>query len=149
MVVRVESPVHVEEVTRRILEAADVSRVGNRIREVLKQAIADAVGNDSVVVRDEFLWDAAMLTPLVRSRANLPAASRRMTYIAAEELQAVIEKVVGDAIAITMVAAIPVIAKTLGFARVTEDLRADLQEAVEKALADGIIYQDDEWLKVK
>ncbi|SHM46519.1 DUF3320 domain-containing protein [Chitinophaga sp. CF418] len=149
MVVRVESPVHVEEVTRRILDAADVSRVGNRIRDVLKQAIADAVGNDSVVVKDEFLWDSTMETPLVRSRANLPAVSRRMTYIAPEELQVVIEKVVGDAIAITMFAAISIIAKTLGFARVTEDLKVDLQEAIEKALTDGIIYQDDEWLKVK
>jgi hypothetical protein len=149
MVVRVESPVHVEEVTRRILDAADVSRVGNRIREVLKQAIADAVVNDTVVVKDEFLWDAAMDTPLVRSRTNLPSASRKMTYIAPEELQVVIEKVVSDAIAITMAAAIPIIARTLGFARVTEDLKTDLQEAVEKAIADGVIYQDDEWLKVK
>jgi very-short-patch-repair endonuclease/DNA polymerase III delta prime subunit len=149
MIVRVESPVHVEEATRRILDAADVARVGNRIREVLKQAIADAVGNESVVVRDEFLWDATMQTPLVRSRANLPSASRKMTYIAPEELMTVIEKVVSDAVAITIAAAIPVIAKTLGFARVTEDLRTDLQEAVEKALADGIIYQDDEWLKVR
>lgn len=149
MIVRVESPIHVEEATRRILDAADVSRVGNRIREVLKQAIADAVGNDAVVVKDEFLWDATMETPLVRSRVNLPSVSRKMTYIAPEELMTVIEKVVGDAIAITMTAAIPIIAKTLGFARVTEDLKTDLQEAVEKALADGIIYKDDEWLKVK
>ena len=149
MIVRVESPIHVEEATRRILDAADVSRVGNRIREVLKQAIADAVGNDSVVVKDEFLWDTTMQTPLVRSRVNLPSVSRKMTYIAPEELMTVIEKVVGDAIAITMTAAIPIIAKTLGFARVTEDLKTDLQEAVEKALADGIIYKDDEWLKVK
>ncbi|PWV53866.1 DUF3320 domain-containing protein [Chitinophaga sp. S165] len=149
MIVRVESPIHVEEATRRILDAADVARVGNRIREVLKQAIADAVGNDSVVVKDEFLWDSTMEKPLVRSRVNLPPASRKMTYIAPEELMTVIEKVVGDAIAITMVAAIPVIAKTLGFARVTEDLRTDLQEVVEMALANGTIYQDDEWLKVK
>ena len=149
MIVRVESPVHVEEATRRILDAADVSRVGTRIREVLKQAIADAVGNDTVVVKDEFLWDAEMLKPLVRSRANLPSASRKMTYIAPEELSTVVEKIVEEAVAITMTAAIPVIAKTLGFARVTEDLRTDLQEAVERALADGIIYQDDEWLKVK
>jgi hypothetical protein len=149
MIVRVESPVHVEEATRRILDAADVSRVGNRIREVLKQAIADAVVNDSVVVKDDFLWDAMMQTPLVRSRVNLPPVSRKMTYIAPEELMTVIEKVVGDAIAITVAAAIPVIAKTLGFARVTEDLKTDLQEAIEKALVDGIIYQDDEWLKVK
>lgn len=149
MVVRVESPIHVEEVTRRILDAADVSRVGNRIREVLKQAISDAVGNDTVVVRDEFLWDASMETPLVRSRANLPSVSRKMTYIAPEELLTVVEKVVSDAVAITTLAAIPLIAKTLGFTRVTEDLKTDLQEIVEKALVAGVIYQDDEWLKVK
>ncbi|QHS61679.1 DUF3320 domain-containing protein [Chitinophaga agri] len=149
MIVRVESPVHVEEATRRILDAAEVSRVGNRIREVLKAAIADAVGNETVIVKDEFLWDAEMQQPFVRSRANLPSASRKMTYIAPEELNVVIEKVVADAVAITATAAIPVIAKTLGFARVTEDLRAELEDAVETALADGIIYQDDEWLKVK
>jgi very-short-patch-repair endonuclease/DNA polymerase III delta prime subunit len=149
MIVAIESPVHVEEVTRRVLEAAGVARVGNRIREVLKQAIAGAESSGSVVVKEEFLWDAGMQSPVLRSRVNLPAASRKLAYIAPEELVMVIEKVVQDAIAITLTAAIPVIAKTLGFARVTEDLKNDLIIAVQRSLDHGIIQQDGEWLKVK
>lgn len=149
MIVHVESPVHTDEVTRRILDAANVTRAGSRIREILKQAIADAIANETVTVKGEFLWDTGMETPSLRSRANLPAASRRINYIAPEEMEVAIKKIVGDAIAITMAAVIPVLARTLGFARVTEELKTDLQEAVKKALAEGAIYQDAEWLKVK
>jgi hypothetical protein len=147
-IVEVESPVHTEEVARRMIEAAGVARVGSRIRETLKQAIGHAEQAGSIVVKEPFLWDVKMETPLLRNRANLPAASRKLVYIAPEEMTVAIEKVVRDAVAITEEAAIPLVAKTLGFPRMTEELKQELSTAIKVAIEGGVICQDDEWLKV-
>jgi very-short-patch-repair endonuclease/DNA polymerase III delta prime subunit len=146
-VVEVESPVHTDEVTRRIIEAAGVSRVGSRIREILKQAITFARNNGSILVKESFLWDAQMQQPLLRSRANLPAASRRLLFISPEEIRMAVVKVVQDAVAITAEAAIPLIAKTLGFPRLTEELKNDLSVVLQQCIEDKLIVKDDEWLK--
>jgi very-short-patch-repair endonuclease/DNA polymerase III delta prime subunit len=148
-IVVVESPVHTEEVIRRMIEAAGISRVGSRIREILKQAITSAESTGSIIVKEEFLWDAQMEVPSVRSRANLPAASRKLSYIAPEEIIAAVEKVVADAVAITITAAIPMVAKTLGLNRVTEDIKNDIAAIIEQCLNRDIIYLDGEWLKTK
>ncbi|MVT07140.1 DUF3320 domain-containing protein [Chitinophaga tropicalis] len=148
MIVVVESPVHIEEVTRRILEAAGVARAGNRIREVLKQTITNAEESGSIIVKEEFLWNVNMQEPSLRSRANLPATSRKLVYVAPEEMSMVIRKVVEDAVAITHAAAVPMVAKTLGFARVTEDIKNDIATAIQQSISGDIIYEDGEWLKV-
>lgn len=148
LIVTVEGPVHIEEVTRRILEAAGVARAGSRIREVLKQTITSAEESGSIVVKEEFLWDASMQEPALRSRANLPATSRKLAYIAPEEMAMVIRKVVEDAVAITHAAAVPMVAKTLGFTRVTEDIKNDILAAIQQSITSDIIYEDGEWLKV-
>lgn len=147
MVVQIESPVHTDEVTRRIIEAAGVARVGSRIREILRQAITYARNNGSVQVKDAFLWDVQMQTPVLRSRANLPAASRRLIYIAPEEIRMAIVKVVQDSVAITSEAAVPLVSKTLGFSRMTEEIKNDLSIALKQCIDDKLIIKDDEWLK--
>ena len=147
-IVQVESPVHTEEVARRMIEAAGVARVGSRIRETLKQAISSAEESGSIVVKEPFLWDAKMEVPVLRNRANMPAASRKVMYIAPEEMTVAIEKVVRDAVAITEEAAIPLVAKALGFTRATEELKLELSNAIKQSIEAGVISQDDEWLKV-
>ena len=148
-IVQVESPVHMDEVIRRMLEAAGISRAGSRIREILKQTITSAESVGNIVVKEEFLWDAQMEIPSLRSRANLPAASRRLNFIAPEELIVAVEKVVEDAVAITIAAAIPMVAKIVGLNRVTEDIKNDITVVIEQCLAQDIIYLDGEWLKTK
>lgn len=148
-IVQVESPVHTDEVIRRMLEAAGISRAGSRIREILKQTITSAESNGNIIVKEEFLWHAQMEIPSLRSRANLPAASRRLAYIAPEEVIVAVEKVVEDAVAITIAAAIPMVAKTLGLNRVTEDIKNDITAVIDQCLEQDIIYLDGEWLKTK
>ena len=59
--------------------------------------------------------------------------------MAPEEIYEAICQVVGGAIAITEQEAIPLVAKLLGFSRVTDEMRQQLSEAVGKTIQSGSV----------
>ena len=71
-VVDVESPVHIDEVGRRIANAAGVGRIGARIQEALFEAIQYAARSGQIHVGDSFLWRKHIEQPELRDRSNLP-----------------------------------------------------------------------------
>ncbi|MCU7550323.1 DUF3320 domain-containing protein [Chitinophagaceae bacterium LB-8] len=148
-VVEIESPVHFDEVARRIVEAAGVTRIGPRIKEHIKLAAKFAIGNGRIVQKDEFLWLSDMLQPTLRDRSDLPAASRKLKYIAPEELRLAIEKVIQDAVAISPEAAVPFVARMFGMTRITEDMRNELLQLIEEMVVKKSIQKEGDLLKMQ
>ncbi|MBE9583177.1 DUF3320 domain-containing protein [Mucilaginibacter sp. JRF] len=147
-VVKVESPVHFDEMARRMVEAAGISKVGSRIKYTLTQACNFSEQNGLIKIKGEFLWHNEMEEPVVRDRSQLPASSRRLQIIAPEELHLAIKQVVSEAIAITDEAAANLVAKLFGFSRVTEDMKQLLLEPIRIAENHGIIKRDNGYLKL-
>lgn len=146
-IVKIESPVHFDEVARRIIEAAGVARVGPRIRESLVQAVKFAEGNKWIRVSEDFLWYRGMTVPELRDRSNLPASVKKLKYIAPEEMILAIAQVVRASVAIPPEAAVPFVARMFGFNRVTEDMKAEIIGMIGRALAQATIYQEGDYLK--
>lgn len=138
-VVQTEGPVHFDEVAKRITDAAGIAKVGSRIRYTLTQALHQAQSEKKVVVKGEFLWAPEMEIATVRDRSKLPAAYRKLNLVAPEEIHAGIGQVVSGSISITEEEAVPLVAKLLGFSRVTDEMRQQLSEAIGKTIQAGII----------
>jgi very-short-patch-repair endonuclease/DNA polymerase III delta prime subunit len=146
-IVKVESPVHFDEVARRMIEAAGITRIGSRIRDALQQAVKYAEGNKWIRVSEDFLWHREMKIPILRDRSNLPPAVKKLKYIAPEEMIGAIEKVVRASIAIQPDAAVPLVARLFGFARVTEEMKAEIIGMIGRCLHQQHIYQEGGFLK--
>ena len=146
-VVKVESPVHVDEVSRRLGEASGIGRIGNRIKESLDNALQVALKTKKIRVNKEFLWLHDMKSPVIRDRADLPNNSRKLSYIAPEEIAVAIERVVRNSFAIGVNEAVPVVAKMFGFLRVTEEMRLGIIEAIDFSVEKKIIIKDGNLLK--
>jgi hypothetical protein len=147
-VVQVESPVHFDEMAKRITDAAGIAKVGSRIRYTLTQALEQAKDENKVVTHGDFLWAPEMQRAIVRDRSKLPPAYRKLVLISPEEIYEAIRQVVGNAIAITEQEAIPLAAKMLGFSRVTEEMRQQLSEAIGKTIQEGILTFEGINLKI-
>jgi len=146
-VVKTEGPIHLEELIRRMADAAGLSKVTSRVKYTITQGAQYAKDNGFIKDNGEFLWPVDMDTPILRDRSALPAVSKKLELIAPEEIDLAIQKVVEDAIGIQPAAAVPFIAKTLGFARVTEDLKNDLLHFIDLSLAKKSIVLDGDFLK--
>lgn len=147
-VVLVEGPVHFDEMSRRIVEASGVSKVGSRIKYTLTQAARYAEQAGKIKIKSDFLWDALMEVPIVRDRSNLPPASRKLQNISPEEITQAIRQEVEGAIAITEEAVVPIVARAFGFSRVTEEIKQVLLEAIRIVVENDEIQKDGIYLKV-
>jgi hypothetical protein len=147
-VVNVESPVHFDELARRMVEAAGITRVGPRIREILRHAVRHSDASKRIKIKGQFLWHTAMPEPVVRNRSLLPAAARKINYISVEEMGVALEKVVKDAIAIQREDAVPFIAKMFGYSRVTEEMKEEILKAIDASVANKVVQLEGDLLKV-
>lgn len=136
-VIAVESPVHWLEATRRVANAAGVQRLGNRIQDAFKRACRAGCRSGLFINRDGFLWRAENQEPPVRDRSELPAAMKRMEYIAPEEIAAAIEKVVRESYGIAPGEIPPSACRLLGFSRVTEEMRTVVERQQDLLISSG------------
>jgi len=147
-VVVVESPIHFDEMARRITEAGNFTKVGSRIRDVLMQASRHAQSNNRIIIKGEFLWHSAMDNPVVRVRSNLPNTSRKIRFISPEEITLAVIGIVKEAIAILPDDASVLTGKMFGFFRVTEEMRNDILEIIQTAVVNKTLKLDGDLLKM-
>ena len=117
-IVRIEGPVHVDVVKRRIAEHFD-EWLTKKLSGQLDEYISRAVSTGSIKRQGVFLWSARSRSVIVRDRSDLPSNIRKIEYVAAEELAAAIEMVVRHSHGIESDEAIAETARLLGFKRVT------------------------------
>ena len=80
-----ESPIHVDEATRRVREAYGFGRAGRRIREAVNAAIRYAASQKRIRKSGDFLWSPDMSTPPVRDRSAHPSM-RKIELVCDEEI---------------------------------------------------------------
>ena len=112
-IVKVEHPVHLDEIVRRLRTAWGLSRAGNRIREAIKIGIEDAVSNNSIKQRGDFLWDVTEKKVPVRRRFGDPPA--KIEYICNEEIAEAVRMVLRAQFGTERNALAIQTAKTMGF----------------------------------
>jgi superfamily I DNA and/or RNA helicase/very-short-patch-repair endonuclease len=148
-VVKVESPLHFDELARRMADAGGILRVGSRIRTQLSIAAQFAEGSKKIKIKGDFLWNSEMQEPVIRNRSMFPTASKKIKFISPEELALAVEKVVKESIAIEPDAAVPFIGKLFGFSRITEEMREEILASIKKTIAKKKILKDGNVLKHK
>jgi len=135
-IVAQESPVHLMEVTSRIVSAAGVQRTGRRIRSAIERAVQAAEERGSVIRKDDFLWHPEMKVPVVRDRSKLPSASREILRVAPEEIEEAVKLVVKQGVGVTWEEALIEACRLLGYARVTDKTRQPFEQSIQRLLKD-------------
>ena len=138
-VVNVESPVHWMEAARRVLDGAGIQRFGNRIQQAFEQAVRVGVERKLFVKREEFLWAPTMQQPPVRNRSELPAASRKLEFVAPEEVRRAILIVVEESYGIVPTEVPSAVCRLFGFARVTDEMSAAVEPHRDALLREGYL----------
>ena len=143
-IVKIETPVHLDEVARRIATAVGVSRIGNRIQNTVKTAARQAARFDSVEIKGKFLYWTEQGQVTVRDRSGLPNASRKLELIAPEEIEMAIKQVVSAAFGIEREDLAREVCRLFGFRSVSGDMRQGVERVVEGLIEnEQLIWQGD------
>jgi hypothetical protein len=145
-VVDIEGPVFWLEATRRVAAAAGIARIGSRIQEAFQQAIQTGSRWGRFKVEDGFLWKTGMEAPSVRDRSDLPQACKKIEYVAPEEIRKAILEVARISFGATPIEIAHGTCRLLGFGRVTDDVRAVIDQHRDALVAAGVLEQRGESL---
>ena len=118
-IVRVEGPVHVSDVQRRIADAVGVARIGHRIRQNLDWAIGNAERKGMIVRKGDFLWSTGMNVPVVRDRGSVQG--KRIEMVAPEEIAQALRMIVKHSYGVDRKEAAMEAARLLGFRSVSKN----------------------------
>ena len=135
-VVKIESPVHLDEVARRIATAVGVSR------KKVKTAARQAMRSGSVQIGGEFLYWTEQRKVTVRDRSELPKASRKLELIAPEEIETAIKQVVSAAFGMGRGELTRGVCWLFGFKPASAKMRQEVDRVVERLIEEGqLIWQ--------
>ena len=134
-VVSEESPIHVTELTRRIADGAGLKRAGSRIQAAVKSAIGLGLRGQKLKLIGDFIWDAAMTEAPVRDRSELEAGSKKIEFVADEEIQEALRLAVETGFSLNKADAISSAARLLGFQRVTAQAEKRFRDQLESMIA--------------
>jgi len=129
-IVSVEGPIHKEMLFKRITELAGVSRIGNRIFDVLKDVLLLMINSDIVKLESDFIWSSENNLTKVRNRVNLPSKYRKFMYISHHEIESAIVKSIQGALGVNLESIPIIVAKMLGFSNTSDEIRKSIISTV-------------------
>lgn len=147
-VVEKESPVHKDEVIRRITEGAGLRKAGKRIQQVVNKSIHFGIQQQCIIERQNFLWSPDMEIPQVRNRTYLENASKKIEWVAPEEVSQAILTSVETSFSLHTDEAIQNAAKMLGFQRVTENSKTIFNKQISLLLEQGWLLENNRVLSI-
>lgn len=146
-IVEIESPVHIDEVIRRIGNAYGVKRIGNRIRTTISSAIAKSAQLGNIKQNGQFLWYKSMNKPNnFRKRDELPKASRDIALIAPEEIEVAIENIINDSYGISQDDIPTFVSNAFGFKRSNKATREHIALITNAMLKQGKLQNKNGFL---
>ncbi len=143
-IVKIESPMHLDEVARRIATAVGVGQVGSRIQDTVNTAARQAARSGSIQIKGKFLYWTEQGEVVVRDRSGLPNASRKIELIAPEEIEMGIKQVVSVVFGIERVDLAREVCKLFGFKSTSQNMRREVERVVEGLIKnEGLICKGD------
>ena len=131
-IVRIEGPIHINEVARRISSAFGKSRTGRRIAEATERAARITVRKEPALTWSGLflLTDEQAKNPPVRDRSRETGALLKADYLPPIEIEAAAERIRSESGEMSPEDLIRAVARLMGFQRVGSDLEAVISNAV-------------------
>ena len=145
-VAAVESPVHEDEVAKRLMDAYGVSRSGSRIAARLGDAMQHAAAQRLIDWRGGFVYARGGDPIEVRDRSSLMPTERKIELVAPEEIDAALVDSVRLGFSLAPDAAIDAAIDLLGFGRATQRIAGVVEDRLVQLTHAGLLVKSNDAL---
>lgn len=129
-VVVTESPIHEDEMMRRIVQHWKIKSVGSKIRRILNSVARYCEGQGSIVRKGKFY--SIKSTSLVVRKRNVDGVPKKFEYIAPEEIELAVKVVLRKEYGMDEEGLIRQVGKLFGFQRVGDDVFLYVKDAIDR-----------------
>ena len=147
-VVRVEGPVHENEITRRVTTLWGLSRTGRRISDAVDAAIEYAKHAGAISAENDFYWHSERTEFPVRNRDRVESSGlKKPEMLPPRELQSGICEFVENHVSATAEETARAIGRMLGFRTTSRQLRERIVEKIDDLVAQGELLLENGLLR--
>ena len=147
-IVSAESPVHRDEVTKRLMEAYNVVRAGSRITSTVQEAIAQCLARRLFEVRGDFLYEGGAVHVRVRDRSAFATADRKIEWVAPEEIDAALLESIRLGFSLSAEDAVAAVIEMLGFGRATQRIAGAVEERLNALIKSRRASVSDDMVRI-
>lgn len=141
-VVRIESPVHVEEVVTRLRTAWGLQRAGARIEAAVSQGVQRALATGQIEREGAFL-SISGVPAILRDRADTRSTGlRKPELIPPAEVAAGVERIVSENFGATVEEIVVAVSRRLGFKVTSAPLRKVVESVIDSLLQGGKLTRE-------
>lgn len=142
-VVTTEGPVHVDEITRALREAAGLKRSGSRVQDAVRRGL-NALVRAKLVEQDGAFYDLPDHDTVgVRSRSAFPNARKKLEYVSNKELAAAILIIASVSFGAEEEELAWHALRRMGFHRVSEDMKKRVRKLIENLVQGGLLKREN------
>lgn len=141
-VARVEGPIHVEEASRRVLNAGGAKRITDGLRTLFERRAAEAVASGKLAMVDGSYLTIPGAEIRPRNRSGAPGSLRKPDRVAPSELAAAAWVAVAEARGMAPDEVPAAAARLIGVGRVSAEWNAAFRRAVEDLLDSGRLRRE-------
>lgn len=135
----VESPLHIEELERRVVHILGFSRTTQKAKTTIQDGLRSLAS--SVTVVDDFVMSKKGKDVVVRDRSRLPNESRKVEYIHPREIEMLAQQICQVSVGIRREELIREICRLFGFNRVSQQMQDRVGEAVNRLIDSGKLVE--------
>lgn len=145
--IRVEGPIHKDEIARRITSLWGLQRTGDRIAEAVSKAVEAGVRSGDLRTESEFVSLSRQPVVPVRNRSGVAAASlKKPEMIPPSELRQAILYLVTEQVGLRREELPSLVGRALGFKTTSAKLREVIENVLSSMLEKGEVALRDEKL---
>jgi hypothetical protein len=138
-VVSVEAPIHLNELTKRLMDAFDVVRAGARITSRVREAVDHCVRRGTIRFQGEFVYGTSVGRISPRDRSSFGASDKKIEFVAPEEIEAALLESVRLGYSLSVGDAISSAIGMLGFGRSTQKIAATVEDSLSALIQSGAL----------
>ena len=143
LVLALEAPIHQDELTRRLMDAYNLKRMGVKIESKLDAAIATGARRKLFHRKESFVYRDDTNVATLRSRSELPPAEKKIELVAPEELDMALTEIIRAGFSMRPDAAVSGALELLGFGRATAKIGGAVNARIEALLEAGNLKLED------
>lgn len=137
-VLNVESPIHIEELERRVVQVLGFKRATKKVRDAVQGALY-TLRPHVITTDDSFVMIPNGAYTVVRERSALPNESRKIDYIHISEIQQLTLQICESSVGIQRDELIREICRVFGFNRVSQQMQDRVAEIIDQMQDSGML----------
>ncbi|MEK0369194.1 MAG: DUF3320 domain-containing protein, partial [Nitrosopumilus sp.] len=138
-IVKIESPIHIKELSLRVIQNYEMGRVGAKIIHIMNSLVKQLNENGKIHIRWDFIYSSNEPFNYIRKRDTSDSVTN-VEYISREEIQNAINLVLSKEISTPCEELIPKVARVFGFQHTGKKIQDHINKQITYLLRNKTIF---------